>query len=64
MRLFFDFFQRILTGEQFLISASYLIYTVTVFNFFDLFIYAVTVSKKNPNYLVMKLQFFSGINSA
>ena len=54
-----------MAGQQFLISANYLLYAVTVFNFLflELLTYAVTVSNF-PNYLVMQLQFFSGINSA
>ena len=44
--------------NSFLISANYLYYAVAVFNFFELFTYAVTVSKKNQHYLVVQLQFF------
>ena len=54
--------------KSFLISANYLFYAVTVFNFlfFELFIYAVTVLNFSEVFSCAATEFFffAGINSA
>ena len=51
--------QCTLAGQQFFFNFCELFILCSCsFHFLKLFTYAVTVSKKNPNYFVMQLQFF------
>ena len=50
--MFFDFFQCLLAGQQFFISANSLFYAVTVFNFFEIFGHAATFFL--PEFIVHK----------